>query len=341
VFTIGFLVAAYYHQPRTMIPILISMAILALEWCFRLLKMTIPLPQAATEIYPGDVVGITMPLPTNPLARLLWSQWRPGAHVRLTIPGIGILQPHPFTIASTPHEQCIRFYIRSRRGFTKKLYEKASDLGASGYTPNLTVHFEGIYGARYPDFGNFDVVLLVASGISVTFILPILKDLVLRTRTIQAQKRNTRCKRIGFVWIVKHRGTHSSPSKHAIVGGTSLIAAELSWFTNELSELMNKAYGLVAMRLYITQPSTPELPPEKLADTSHVIPENLVNFVRLSPPKVTDLVEQAVDEARVMGRLGVGCCGSSRLVGEVKNAAARNLEGGIQDIYCHAEEFGY
>jgi hypothetical protein len=103
---------------------------------------------------------------------------------------------------------------------------------------------------------------------------------------------------------------------------------------------MENAYGLVAMRLYITRdeirtPTSPER--EKGAE----LPSNLVPFLRHSRPSVQGLVEQAADEAIVMGRLGVGTCGYRGLVTEVKNAVAKNLRGDMPDIYCHAEEFEY
>lgn len=103
---------------------------------------------------------------------------------------------------------------------------------------------------------------------------------------------------------------------------------------------MDDASGLVAMRLYITRnelrtPTSPKR--EKGAE----IPDNLLPILRHSRPSLQGLVEQAADEALIMGRLGVGVCGNRDLVTEVKNAVAKNIRGDIPDIYCHAEEFEY
>jgi hypothetical protein len=204
--TLGFLVTAYYHEPATKYPILGSLSLLANEWIFRFFKMILPIPKARTLIFPGNVVRLTISLPTNRISRFFWKSWSPGSHVRITIPSIGLLQPHPFTIASLPSDDRIQLYIRSREGFSRRLYERAA-AGVVSRTPsNINVHFEGIYGGRYPSFAKFDVVLLIASGIGITFIVPILKDLVLKVKSIQSQERDCRCKRIGFVWVVKHRG---------------------------------------------------------------------------------------------------------------------------------------
>jgi hypothetical protein len=110
---------------------------------------------------------------------------------------------------------------------------------------------------------------------------------------------------------------------------------------------MDQAYGLVAMRLYVTQDDlTPtQSPGDKLLvpveETTFQLPNNLVPFLRYARPNVAGLVEQAADEALVMGRLGIATCGNRGLVTDVKNAAAKNLKRNMPDVYCHAEEFDY
>jgi Ferric reductase NAD binding domain len=123
------------------------------------------------------------------------------------------------------------------------------------------------------------------------------------------------------------------------------MKVELSWFSRELAEVMDQAYGLVAMRLYVTRDDTPTPTQEKILvpieESNFELPNNLVPFLRYSRPNLQGLVEQAADEALIMGRLGIATCGNRGLVTDVKNAAARNLKGSMPDIYCHAEEFDY
>lgn len=103
---------------------------------------------------------------------------------------------------------------------------------------------------------------------------------------------------------------------------------------------MEQAFGLVALRLYVTQdePSPPTEGEEKDKDG---IPSNIIPFLRSGRPNLTGLVEQAVDEAVNMGRLGVATCGNRGVNMEVKRACRENLSKDMQDIYCHAEEFDY
>jgi predicted ferric reductase len=182
------------------------MAILVLQLFIRVFKLLLPLPHATSQLLPNGVIRLTIPMPVNPIARRLWKTWTPGSHVRITIRSIGLLQPHPFTIASLPTDKQIQLYIRAKAGFTQRLYEKTAAAAITGSTLSTKVHFEGIYSAKFPNFSKFDVVLLISSGIGVTFTIPILKDIVERVKVIQQREGDCRCKRIGFVWIVKHQG---------------------------------------------------------------------------------------------------------------------------------------
>jgi len=296
--------------------------------------MFLPIPKATPQILPRKVTRLTIPLPTHPLSRQLWKSWSPGSHVRITIPAIGLLQPHPFTIASLPSDKELRLYIRSRGGFSQLLYEKTAGSIIAGQQPSLKINFEGLYQPKFPSFAKFEVVLMISSGIGITFCITILKDIVQKVKEIQARDGTCRCKRIGFVWVAKHRGPILPPAS------TQLTAVELTWFAKELSEIMEQAFGLVALRLYVTQDEPPPSRDQAEKDKDG-IPTNILPFLRSGRPNLTGLVEQAVDEAVNMGRLGVATCGNREVNREVKRACRDNLSKDTQDIYCHAEEFDY
>ena len=127
--------------------------------------------------------------------------------------------------------------------------------------------------------------------------------------------------------------------------GVELTVVELSWFVKELSEIMQQAYGLVAMRFYVTKEEAKADVTSAEGDIktleSTIVPTNLVPFLRNGRPSLTGLVEQAVEEGKVMGRIGIATSGARGLNVEVKNAVAKNLSKDMPDIYCHSEEFGY
>jgi len=132
-------------------------------------------------------------------------------------------------------------------------------------------------------------------------------------------------------------------------GRNFLTLAELSWFANELSDILDKAYGLVAMRLYVTRdPSVPFTAPEnenyedsEPEKPGYSVPDNVVSYLRIGRPNLPGLVQQAAAEAKVMGRLAVATCGSRDINKVVKNAVIQNLSKDMPDIYCHAEGFDY
>lgn len=55
-------------------------------------------------------------------------QWRPGAHVLLSIPRLGAGQSHPATIASTPssHKNDLIFILKGHKGFTNRLIQSGN-----------------------------------------------------------------------------------------------------------------------------------------------------------------------------------------------------------------------
>ena len=186
---------------------IVAMIGLALDWILRLIKMSLPIPRGETRIFPGNVVRLTIPIPTtNFLTRWLWNTWSPGQHARITIPAIGLLQSHPFTIASIPYDNCMQFFIRSQHGFSERLYERASASIIADREQVVNVQIEGVYGAKFPSFALYDIVLLIASGAGASFTIPILKDLIRLSKDLLQSDKNYRCKRIGFVWVVKSQG---------------------------------------------------------------------------------------------------------------------------------------
>jgi hypothetical protein len=93
------------------------------------------------------------------------------------------------------------------------------------------------------------------------------------------------------------------------------------------------------MRLYVTDER--ERNSVAKVTAADILPQNLSRSVRYAKPNVQGLIEQAVEEGRVLGRLGVGVCGSRALVRDVKNEVVHNLNGDFKDIYCHAEDFEF
>jgi hypothetical protein len=111
---------------------------------------------------------------------------------------------------------------------------------------------------------------------------------------------------------------------------------------------MAQAYGLAAMRFYVTREEAKKESSDQSAESpasgeakEFPVPDNLNPFVRFGRPALQGLVEQAVDEGAMIGRVGIATCGSRGVNTDVKNAVVKSLRKDMPDVYCHSEDFGY
>ena len=87
-----------------------------------------------------------------------------GQYINVWVGSLGIMQTHPFVVASwTGNQQTkLMLIIEPRRGWTKRLHSKA--IAVSGQTTGLgRVLFTGPHGAPIP-VGDYEYLFMVASG---------------------------------------------------------------------------------------------------------------------------------------------------------------------------------
>ncbi|RBR26540.1 uncharacterized protein FIESC28_00657 [Fusarium coffeatum] len=101
---------------------------------------------------------------------------QPGQYVKIWTPTTisSVLQSHPFTIGncSSENERELRIVVEVKNGFTRNL----KDLAERCMTSNIAI-FAGPYGSRVP-VGNYETVLLVATGLGFVALSPYLQWLV-------------------------------------------------------------------------------------------------------------------------------------------------------------------
>ncbi|KAF2717450.1 hypothetical protein K431DRAFT_233079 [Polychaeton citri CBS 116435] len=156
--------------------------------------------EAALTLLPEDAVRITIPTQLR---------WRPGQFVYLRMPGISILENHPFTIASICSDDMISEYGKGYRdmsivfrpygGFTKRVLETALDRG-----PWHTYHafVDGPYGGMRRRMDAFDHVVLIAGGSGITALISQLLDLIKRMRDGKAVTKS-----VNVIWAMKRQET--------------------------------------------------------------------------------------------------------------------------------------
>lgn len=133
------------------------------------------------------------------------------------IPGIRMLQRHPFTLVST---QPASFVIQAHDGFTKALH-LAACLNPGG---KYHAAIEGPY-CVVPDTRGFDKVVLIAGGTGATFTVAMALEWARRHR--MSKQRST----LDFIWTVRNKDA-------------------FGWLDVELAEL--KARLGVSVSLYVS-----------------------------------------------------------------------------------------
>ncbi len=89
-----------------------------------------------------------------------------GQYCDIRIPAVSKYEWHPFTIASSPHESEMLFFIKDNGDWTHKLYELAAN--PDNLQDNLVVHVRGPYGAPAQHVGQYEHVVLISGGVGAT-----------------------------------------------------------------------------------------------------------------------------------------------------------------------------
>jgi len=129
----------------------------------------------------------------------------PGQYINLWIPSVSFwsfLQSHPFIVASCEEgEQTnLDLLVDPQKGFTSKLQRLARYEGGSDWSDFRLALFTGPHGASAP-LGEFERVLMVASGFGIVAQLPYLRQLIRGYNDF-----TTRTRRVRLVWQLENIG---------------------------------------------------------------------------------------------------------------------------------------
>ena len=144
----------------------------------------------------GGVTKVDVSLPEEVRAR-------PGQHCFLRFPAVSLLDNHPFTLAWSETKatekvaiQTMTFFIRSRRGFTKRLH--ASSARKSDDVAQIWV--DGLYGRLDAKLENsYHHMVLVAGGIGITGCLPWVQHFL----NLQGASKVRMLSSLKLVWVVR------------------------------------------------------------------------------------------------------------------------------------------
>lgn len=191
---VGSVVAVAFHRPEWKSKTPIILCVIGGMWATdRLIRLTRVL------LYSINNYATLTPLPnggtrivlTKPPAMAV-----PGKHCLVWIPGVRMLETHPFTIIST---NPLEFVVNSYDGFTRDLHARAvAHPGAK-----LRASVEGPYGT-FPDPMQYDKIILIAGGSGASYTFGLAVNLLQRMSP-------SATKDIVFLWAFKTHGKSSIP----------------------------------------------------------------------------------------------------------------------------------
>lgn len=152
--------------------------------------------EAAITLMSENAIKVTIPTQMK---------WKPGQFVYLRMPGISIMDNHPFTISSLCSEDFPSEYgdlyrdctlvFRPFGGFTRKVLDTAIEKGPF---KTYRAYLEGPYGGMQRELAAFETVILFAGGSGITALVSQLLNLIKRMRDGKAVTR-----KIEVVWALK------------------------------------------------------------------------------------------------------------------------------------------
>lgn len=182
-----------------------TVAIWAFCYAMRLLKLNWLKPGRLSFLV-GDEAAITL-MAENAIKVTIPTQmrWKPGQYVYLRMPGISLLENHPFTISSLCSEDFPSEYGENYRdcvlvfkpygGFTRKVLDTAVEKGPFH---TYRAFLDGPYGGMRRDLAAFDTCILIAGGSGITSLMSQLLNLIKRMRDGKAITR-----KVVVIWAFK------------------------------------------------------------------------------------------------------------------------------------------
>lgn len=295
-------------------------------------------------------------------------KWRAGQHLYLWMPKVGLLEAHPYTIASAHQlpETCIcnsiQLVVRKHNGFSRRLHNFAAKAQVAGKKEKITAFVSGPYGVP-PRWDIYETLILISASTGASFTLPILES-------VMSTKRRVCTKRIDFLLTAKQgeeidfyvSRLHELIARAKEVGIELLVhvavtrSGEVSPFSNTNVKTVESTLSLAATTGSVSKEMSTEKatetgtgdiessaarsPRKRLSaasDDSHV-------FHTASRPDIEAFIRRPVEATG--GETSVVVCGGKSLVARVRNCVAALSDEravhkgtGAQGIHLHVEEY--
>jgi predicted ferric reductase len=194
---VGFIVAMYFHAAGARPFIWASVAcygidkFLALVWT--------QLPRRTTKFEKVGDRTAHVQFKKTPLVKLL-GRYKVGQYVFVNFPELSIHEWHPFSVASSPNDECLDVYIRALGNHTKKIVDYAEKCAAKN--KQVLVRCDGPYGDLSFNYRRYGNLLLIGGGIGITPIISVLKDIFGDQGNSKPNKPHQCVRTVTLVWIM-------------------------------------------------------------------------------------------------------------------------------------------
>ncbi|KAJ7266988.1 ferric reductase NAD binding domain-containing protein [Mycena haematopus] len=291
-------------------------------------------------------------------------RWSPGQLAYLSIPSVSAMpwEAHPFTIASiggsiprakeipsredsssekgdsvvsevvavedlppSGYNKRLVFLLRVHDGFTRRLLHAADSPTALDHTFNA--YIDGPY-CSPPSIRGFGTVLLFGGGSGISFIFPLLLDVIKGANT----GTNPTCRKVVMIWAIRHQEQINAISDdllRALDGASDSLLIDICI---HVSASIQNSEGDAEE----SEGSVSFSESTKLLDVPHV-------RVLSGRPDVKAIIKSEIAEAS--GSMSVNVCGTAGLADAVRSAlrstsTASDIVQGGPSISLHVEAFG-
>ena len=279
--------------------------------------------------------------------------WRAGQHIYLSMPRVGPLENHPFTIANASRplgkngRQSLRLYIKVRSGFTRRL-QKLCEEGA-GPSRTLRAFIAGPWG-NPPSTDRFESLVLLATGSGVSFTAPIFA---------QATQPGAVPGRVSFVWVVRDQ-SHVQSFQDKLAGSVKLardrgidICARI-FITGTNGSVLAGAAASQTDSASTTGSEKEVQPRERVSSGIDSSSEDGQDVKELSTeleyiqgrPVLDDILRPIIEQA--YGETGIIACGNAQFLAQLRNYTAWTSNDravhkgtGAQAIRLFTESYGW
>jgi len=161
---------------------------------------------------PGNLVRIQFPKGNF--------DYKSGQYLILCAPQLSLLEWHPFSISSAPHQNFVTCHIRVLGDWTSRLHKFVLEKNMS----EINVLLEGPFGCPAVDLDSdrYKCVLLISGGIGITPMHSICNDLI-----FQHKMKGRPLKKIWFVWSVREKQMIDHVLDHGSTGMVPTVGTEM------------------------------------------------------------------------------------------------------------------